>query len=58
MFEHDESLQAFTRYKDRPAFPGGRKIIGWLALVLAPCDLPAVAPRKSSDRKLHGNRDP
>ncbi len=35
MFEPDESLQAFTRYKDRDAFPSGRKIFVWLVIVLA-----------------------
>jgi hypothetical protein len=34
VFEPDETLQAFTKYKDRDAFPSGRKIIVWLVIVL------------------------
>jgi hypothetical protein len=34
VFEPDETLQAFTKYEDRDAFPSGRKIIVWLVIVL------------------------
>jgi hypothetical protein len=35
VFEPDETLQAFTKYKDRDAFPSGKKIVIWMVIVLA-----------------------